>query len=103
MSNSEQVEVDFKALINLAMTWDMQGISMGSNAAAAKSLMYTGFAGISGTIVLPYNEVCLEVAMWCSEGKTAMESIGSALITAAKNYQDTEDKNTSLSTSVQTG
>ena len=102
MSNSDQVEVDFKALVNLAMTWDMQGISMESCGATARSLMYTGYAGIF-TVVLPYNEVCLEVATWCSEGKTAMESIGSALITAAKNYQDTEDKNTGLSTTVQTG
>ena len=61
-------------------------------------------ARVDGRVVFaPYNQVCQEVSQWCDQGQAQMQAIGNALVTAARNYQTTEDTNAGLSSAAVRG
>jgi hypothetical protein len=86
-----------QALLDQAAFWDTQAAAMGGYGREATGAMWHGEAGIFASVVNPYNQVCQEVSQWCDQGQTQMRAIGGALVTAARNYQTTEDTNAGLS------
>lgn len=94
---SEDISVHRQALLNQAAFWDVQAATTGGYGHQATGAMWHGEAGIFASVVDPYNQVCQEVSQWCGQGQTQMQAIGGALVTAARNYQTTEDTNAGLS------
>lgn len=86
-----------QALLDQAAFWDTQAAATGGYGREATGAMWHGEAGIFASVVDPYNQVCQEVSQWCDQGQTQMQAIGGALVTAARNYQTTEDTNAGLS------
>jgi hypothetical protein len=97
------ISVHRQALLNQATFWDAQAAATGGYGRQAAGAMWHGEAGIFASVVNPYNQVCQEVSQWCDQGQAQMQAIGNALVTAARNYQSTEDTNAGLSSAAVRG
>ena len=49
-------------------------------------------AGIFGSVVLPYQEACAQVAAWCGQGQQQMAAIASALRAVTEKYANADEK-----------
>lgn len=92
MSSDGGFSVDPAALVKQAQDWDNRAAQMGEVAQQVAAANYTvpGYS-IFEPAIGPYTQGCERVARWCGQAQAEMQSIASALITAAGRYGQAEE------------
>ena len=88
---SGELQVVGSSLRHVAGIWDQEATAIGTVPGRAEGLRLDRFdAGVFQLIVSPYDSVVDAVAARCTEGKSRMEDIATALRHCADNYAKTE-------------